>query len=390
MRALFCDPTIMNPPRASRLVFIDWLRGFSILFMIETHVFNSLLKPFLKAEGWFHVLNFFNGLVAPSFLFVSGWAFVVASTRKLEDLLHFGPAFWQQLKRIGLIWILGYTLHMPGFAFSAFRQADDTAAWQTLLQVDILHCIAAGLSVLFAIRMLVKSDARFGILLWLGVLIVVLVTPWLWASEWLERLPSSVSGYWAERSHALFPQFPWLGFLMLGGACATTYNGADLAGRTLGFMRRTAIVGMFLIAVGYVFARYGFPWPYGSNSVRAHPVFFALRAGYVFFWVWICWHLQQHPAIPSKWIMFLSRESLLVYVAHIVFLYHLPLGNSSLAGLYGRSLSLWECAGVTLALIVVMWFMALGWGWLKSHHKRESQYLAYAAGAGASVLFFVR
>ena len=56
----------MNPTRASRLVFIDWLRGFSILFMIETHVFNSLLKPFLKEEVWFHLLNFFNGLVAPA------------------------------------------------------------------------------------------------------------------------------------------------------------------------------------------------------------------------------------------------------------------------------------------------------------------------------------
>ena len=93
----------MNRTRASRLVFIDWLRGFSILFMIETHVFNSLLKPFLKEEGWFHLLNFFNGLVAPSFLFVSGWAFVVASTRKLDDLHKFRLAFWQQLKRIGLI-----------------------------------------------------------------------------------------------------------------------------------------------------------------------------------------------------------------------------------------------------------------------------------------------
>jgi uncharacterized membrane protein len=380
----------MNPTRASRLVFIDWLRGFSILFMIETHVFNSLLKPFLKEEGWFHLLNFFNGLVAPSFLFVSGWAFVVASTRKLEDLHKFGPAFWQQLKRIGLIWILGYTLHLPGFAFSALRQANNAAAWQTVLQVDVLHCIAAGLSLLFLIRMLVKSEDRFGMLLWVGVLFVVLLTPWVWASEWLERLPPAVSGYWAERAYTLFPQFPWLGFLLLGGACATTYKHADEAGTTVGFMRRTAIVGMVLIAVGYAFARYGFPWPYGSSSIRAHPVFFALRVGYVFLWVWACWQLQRHPAIPSGWIMTLSRESLLVYVAHIVFLYHLPLGNASLARIYGRSLSLWECAGVTVALMLLMWGMALSWSWLKSRHKPGSQYLAYAAGAGAAILFLTR
>ena len=386
----FLRPTFMNPARSSRLVFIDWLRGFSILFMIETHAFNSLLKPFLKEEGWFHLLNFFNGLVAPSFLFVSGWAFVVVSTRKLEDFHRFGPAFWQQLKRIVLIWILGYALHLPGFAYSVLPWAGNAAAWQSLLQVDILHCIAAGLLVLFVIRMLVKTEGRFGRVLWLGVFVVGLVTPWIWASERLERLPSAISGYLTEQAYALFPLFPWLGFLMLGGACAITYGKTDEAGGKLGFMRRTAILGIVLIAAGYVFARYGFPWPYGSSNVRAHPVFFALRVGYVFLWVWICWQLQKHAAIPSGWIMTLSRESLLVYVAHIVFLYHLPLGNANLARIYGKSLSLWECAGVTFALIVLMWAMALGWGWLKSHHKRGSQYLAYAAGVGVAVLFFVR
>src|SRR4030095_10122182 len=135
----------MNPTRSPRLVLSDWLRGFSILFMIETHVLNSLLKPFLKDEGWFHLLNFFNGLVAPSFLFVSGWSFVVASTRKLDDLHKFGPAFWQQLKRIGLIWILGYMLHLPGFAYSAVRRVDSTAAWQNLVESDLSHSLSAGL-----------------------------------------------------------------------------------------------------------------------------------------------------------------------------------------------------------------------------------------------------
>jgi hypothetical protein len=137
------------------------------------------------------------------------------------------------------------------------------------------------------------------------------------------------------------------------------------------------MLGMVLIS-GYAFARYGFPWPYGSSSIRAHPVFLALRVGYVFLWVWICWQLQKHPAIPSGGIMILSRESLLVYVAHIVILYHLPLERASLARIYCKSLSLWECAGVTVALMLLMWVMALSWNWLKSHHKQGSQNLAYA------------
>jgi hypothetical protein len=358
--------------------------------MIETHVFNSLLKPFLKEEGWFHLLNFFNGLVAPSFLFVSGWAFVVASTRKLEDFHHFGPAFWQQLKRIGLVWILGYALHLPGFAYSALQPPGNEAAWQSLLQVDILHCIAAGLLVVFAIRMLVKTEAIFERVLWMGVFAVILVSPWIWARASLEQLPTAISGYLSEHANSLFPLFPWLGFLMLGAACALTYGKAEEAKGKLGFLQRMVMLGIVLIAGGYVFAHYGFPWPYGSRSVRAHPVFFALRVGYVFLWVWICWQLQKHSALPSGWIMTLSRESLLVYVAHIVILYHLPLGNASVARIYGKSLSTWECAGVSVFLIGLMWVMAFAWSWMKAHHKQRSQYLAYAAGGGAAVLFFVR
>jgi uncharacterized membrane protein len=290
----------------------------------------------------------------PSFLFVSGWAFVVASKRKLEDFSRFGSAFWQQLNRIGLIWTLGYTLHLPGFAYSALRWGGNAAAWQSLPQVDTLHCIAAGLLVLFTIRMLIKTEAGLERILWMGVFVVVLTTPWLWASKRLEQLPTAISGYLTERPNALFPLFPWLGFLMLGGACAITYGRAAEDDGKVGFIRRTALLGMVLIAAGYVFAHYGFPWPYGSSNVRAHPVFFALRAGYIFLWVWICWQLQKHPAIPSGWIMTLSRESLLVYVAHIVFLFHFPVGGASLVSTYGKSLSLLECAGVTFALIILM------------------------------------
>jgi hypothetical protein len=68
----------------------------------------------------------------------------------------------------------------------------------------------------------------------------------------------------------------------------------------------------------------------------------------------------------------------------------LPLSNASLARIYGKSLSMWECAAVTLALIVLMWAMALSWSWLKSRHKQGSQYIAYAAGMGAAVLYVTR
>jgi len=55
-----------------RYTFIDLLRGWAIILMIEPHVFNTFLLPELKQTGWFSVVSFINGLIAPAFLFVSG------------------------------------------------------------------------------------------------------------------------------------------------------------------------------------------------------------------------------------------------------------------------------------------------------------------------------
>ncbi len=79
--------------------------------------------------------------------------------------------------------------------------------------------------------------------------------------------------------------------------------------------------------------------------------------------------------------MTLNREALLVYVAHIVVLYRLPLGSASLSRIYSKSLSAWEYAALTFGLILLMWAMARGWGWMRSRYKQGSRYLAYATGA---------
>jgi uncharacterized membrane protein len=70
----------------------------------------------LRNTSWFGFINFANGLVAPSFIFISGFAFVLASQKKLPEYRKFRYAFWKQLGRIGLIWFTGYMLHIPYFS----------------------------------------------------------------------------------------------------------------------------------------------------------------------------------------------------------------------------------------------------------------------------------
>ena len=77
----------------SRYLYIDLLRGWAVIVMIEVHVFNAFLVPTFRDETWFKVLNFINGLVAPSFLFIAGYSFVLIAQRKWSDYLSFNGIF---------------------------------------------------------------------------------------------------------------------------------------------------------------------------------------------------------------------------------------------------------------------------------------------------------
>ena len=145
----------------SRLDFVDLMRGIAMLVMIEVHVVNSLMDVGLRNTSWFGYINFINGLVAPSFIFISGFAFVLASQKKLPEFRKFRYPFWKQLGRIGLIWFTGYMLHIPYFSLHKCRNLATERHWLKFMSVDVLQCIALGLFVIFFLRLFIKSDRVF-------------------------------------------------------------------------------------------------------------------------------------------------------------------------------------------------------------------------------------
>ena len=126
--------------------------------MIEVHVFNSLIIPSMKSQQWFSILNFINGLVAPSFLFISGFAFAISANNKLDELRTFGKAFRKKTGRILMILILGYLLHFPVKSVFVEQLKWSSINWLPVFRVDILQCIAAGLFLLFAAMLIIRKD----------------------------------------------------------------------------------------------------------------------------------------------------------------------------------------------------------------------------------------
>ena len=58
-----------------RLVYIDYYKMIIILLMIQGHTLRALLDRDLKVGRWFKIHEYVHGVVAPGFLFLSGFLF---------------------------------------------------------------------------------------------------------------------------------------------------------------------------------------------------------------------------------------------------------------------------------------------------------------------------
>ena len=73
-------PSPSQPSTQARVRAFDWLRGLAVLVMVETHAM-VLLRKELLATRVAGVLDYVNGLVAPSFIFAAGFSLALVQVR---------------------------------------------------------------------------------------------------------------------------------------------------------------------------------------------------------------------------------------------------------------------------------------------------------------------
>lgn len=196
-------------PRAgkttARFKAIDWLRGLSVLFMIECHCLYFLSPSLERTPEWYRLQNI-NGLVSVAFLFAAGFALGLVGARAAGDAQTRARRSKRTLLRIAEVFALA--LYINQFAHDVISNP----IW--LLRLDILSCIVAGLLVVWAVitGCRGRNGVALGLLagLWLSVLIGS-----LWTSGY--RSESVFIGLINNSTGAMFPLFPWTGYLLLGG-----------------------------------------------------------------------------------------------------------------------------------------------------------------------------
>ena len=197
---------------AGRVRAIDWLRGLSVIFMIECHAL-VFLRPELELSAFWINLQNVNGLVSTAFLFASGFAGGLVGARAAKD----GATRRRRTRRtfLRLAEVVAVAMYFNYVSRPVIRRP------VTLLRVDILMCIAYGVVIVWAVLNLSRGRNRAAVAVLATLSLAVLAaTPWAagyHGAEWLTGLLNNTTPLNGV-SGSMFPLFPWLVYPLLGAA----------------------------------------------------------------------------------------------------------------------------------------------------------------------------
>lgn len=378
-----------------RCDWIDQLRGWAVLVMIEVHCTNLWLELKLRPE-W---LNYINGLVAPSFLMAAGFSLVL-STFRPDGALR---PFHESGRRYAFILVCAYLLHSPGLTLAEWTVLATPQKFRELFKIDVLQCTIFSLLLLQGLARVIRNPRGFALAA-LGLAIYIpLLSPYLWAE-------GVVNGFWlplrgvfngnVDRGvQALFPLFPWLSFVAFGAFLGGLYRYLRVEttqGRArLGEARFLA--GLFILGLAMWFWGNGHKkeWIWGGTWFQDGFGVWRLNG---FTWNelqriynttlpsvfdrlgWICMAGAalgaielKRPQLPGfNVVQSTSRESLLLYMAHLNLLFGVLMAAPIVAftGLEWNSRG-WPTV-ILLTSLVVAANLALGvwWQTMRRDHER--------------------
>lgn len=283
---------------ANRLAWIDLLRGLAVVGMIETHVVNVFLNSGFDDAGWRAQLSFFNGLVAPAFLWIAGYI-QGRSIRRSHELGR-PVATAARWRRLGFVAALSFLLHIPWHFWGVGDFG--LASWQHFFQIDVLSCLGVSLGVLLlAGHLPVRWFDAVSVAL-LGFFVLGAPMAAGWHTGW-----PMVDGWLNRSGGALFPLFPWLGFVAAGSLAS-----------------RWKLDGWIWPVLAVAMAWGGYELASGPFT-NSDPFFFVERLGWLLGLILVIKAVSRFTA--PAWLQLAGRESLLVYMLHLILLHTLPAGG---------------------------------------------------------------
>lgn len=344
----------------TRRGYLDWLRGLSVLVMIEAHTLDAWTRVDARHNATYAWAMIVGGFAAPAFLFLAGIALALAAGSRLRRGSTAAETAAAARRRALQIFALAFLFRLQSWVISGGDPA------QALLKVDILNVM--GLSMLAAALLWGAGRARWDRVVWMIVAtaVVAMITPIVRASPALSPLPDPIEWYIRPiPGRGTFTLFPWGGFLLAGTAVGAVLDAARTADAERRLNWIWAALGVLITAGAY--GASFLPTLYRESSFwTTSPTFFFLRCGVLLMCLPVAYAWNAlWTAAPKPWrrregrsvLQGLGRASLFIYWIHV------ELAYGVLSGPLHKALTL----GEAFVAYVVFTLALFGASKLKDH-----------------------
>lgn len=338
----------------ARLYFIDAIRAWAILMMLQGHFIDGLLDNAFRDNSniFFRTWQYFRGITAPVFFTVSGFIFTYLLIRVPQRGWD-NPRVKKGLKRGIELLAIGYLLRLN--IFGLFQGE----LYSSFFLVDVLHCI--GLSILGIIGIYVLT-ANFKN--WLFPILLVSVTTVLFMFEPMYKgadfylLPQGISNYFTKANGSVFTILPWFGYATFGSFISVLFYKF----RDFNYLYSSAIALFLVLGATLIFYSSNFFLALsGKTNIQLFAdIFFNnylfIRLGDVLIVFSIFMLFRRF--LTNSTLLKLGQSTLSIYVIHFIILY----GTFTGLGFYGffhHSLNPWVVIPGAITFMFTCSYLAL-------------------------------
>lgn len=201
-----------------RLVYIDALRSFAILMMLQGHFISALLAEKFKTQSntTYQIWEYFRGITAPTFFTITGFVFMFLLLKQ-NNIGWDNPRLKKGFERGIKLIIWGYVLRLSVGVFIGYTH-------ESYYYTDVLHIIGTSIILLC---LLYLTLYKFGKKTFNYALLSITICSFLFERYYNETsipfLPEILSHYLTKANGAVFSLFPWFGYVSIGAFLASLF-----------------------------------------------------------------------------------------------------------------------------------------------------------------------
>jgi len=306
----------------NRIIFIDLIRAFAVLNMVQGHTVDVLLGAEFRDMNSliFSIWHTNRGLTAPIFLFTAGTVFTYLFRLQKVPFTQ-NPRVKRGLKRSLLLICLAYLLRFPTPTLVYWGDVTQLQL-NIFYTVDVLHLISIGLAIIVFLAIL--SELLGGKDKYVFSLTTILIIAGYWFTEqinWLDIFHPAIAGYFSRSAGSFFPIFPFLAYLTAGAFLGSYLAEKPNIFRQIKFSLVLFFTGISLLVISYFGNVLEVAYTGVDRFWDTSPNLVIFRLGIVLLINSLFTYFAAKMVTIPKILILLGRNTLLIYVVHLMILY---------------------------------------------------------------------